>query len=82
MKATAKPGSIVTQAVEGVYKLYQLYVRNIQRTSSAVIRGRGCWIRRFVGMLCFERGNVDEVTLHETGRLFMQTNCKERLTIV
>ena len=61
MKATAKPGSIVTQSVERVYKIYQRYVTNIQRTSSAAISGGESCINRFVEMLCCDRGRGDDV---------------------
>ena len=37
-----------------------MYVTPIQRTSSEIMHGGESWIRRFAGILCWERGHVDE----------------------
>ena len=60
MKATVKPGRTVTQSVDGVCKLYNMYATPIQRTSSETMHGEESWILSFAGILCWERGHVDE----------------------
>ena len=43
MKATANPGLTVTQSVDGVCKLSQIYVTSIPRTISAATRVGDSW---------------------------------------
>ena len=53
MKSTTKHCRVVTQSVDDVCKLSQMYVTPIQRTNSAAMRVGESWVRISLWMLLF-----------------------------